>query len=181
MSKRDVFRVTFGSEEAEAAKKSDLKIGDRVHVKAGNEHSYMHKGKVGTVREVAGSPAVSIAFDDDPDRVARWYVGDELVPINKDAQNDASNMSQNCSAADNNKKFGGQDRSKLGDSDFLYPATKSFPIVTVKDVQDAIHDFGRSNTGDTYAQFIKKLWDKAKSKGLTAGIPQSTRDQYNLK
>jgi hypothetical protein len=32
----------------------------------------------------------------------------------------------------------------------------------------------------SYETFIKKLWNKAKSKGLQAGIPKSTVEKYNL-
>ncbi len=78
------------------------------------------------------------------------------------------------------KKFGGVKRSKLQNSDFLYPETRSFPIMTTNDVQNAIHDFGRSKSADTYDTFIHKLWNKAKSKGLQSGVPESTRKQYNL-
>jgi len=79
------------------------------------------------------------------------------------------------------KKFGGKKRSDLKDDDFLYPATRSFPIVTEQNVRDAIDDYGRSGSTDTYEEFIHKLWRKAKSKGLEGGIPESTRKKYNLK
>ena len=79
------------------------------------------------------------------------------------------------------KKFGGKKRSDLKDSDFLFPETRSFPILTSQDVRDAINNFGRSKTKMSYEEFIKKLWRKAKEKGLESGIPQSTRDKYNLK
>lgn len=81
------------------------------------------------------------------------------------------------------KKFGGVKRSDLKDSDFLFPADKSFPLKTTQDVRDSISNFGHSRYSKTmtYDAFIHKLWNKAKSKGLENGIPQSTRDKYNLK
>lgn len=79
------------------------------------------------------------------------------------------------------KKFGGKNRADLKDSDFLYPDTRSFPIRSVQDVRDAISNFGRSNSGDSYETFIKKLWSKAKSLGFEAGVPESTRKEHNLK
>lgn len=81
------------------------------------------------------------------------------------------------------KKFGGKKRADLKDSDFLFPQDRSFPIKTAQDVRDAISNFGHSRYSKTmeYETFIKKLWNKAKSKGLEGGIPQSTRDKYKLK
>ena len=79
------------------------------------------------------------------------------------------------------KKFGGKKRSELDNSDFLFPETRSFPIKTSQDVRDAINNFGRSKTGLSYEEFIKKLYKKAKSKGLENGIPESTKKEHNLK
>lgn len=77
-------------------------------------------------------------------------------------------------------KFGGKKRSDLKDSDFLFPATRSFPIVTEQDVRDAISNFGRMKGSMSYEAFLKKLYQKAKSKGLEGGIPDSTKKKYNL-
>lgn len=77
-------------------------------------------------------------------------------------------------------KFGGKKRSDLKDSDFLFPATRSFPIVTEQDVKDAISNFGRMKGSMSYEAFLKKLYQKAKSKGLEGGIPDSTKKKYNL-
>lgn len=78
------------------------------------------------------------------------------------------------------KKFGGKKRSELKDSDFLFPDTRSFPILTEQDVRDAISNFGRMKSSMSYEAFLKKLYQKAKSKGLEGGIPQSTKDKYKL-
>jgi hypothetical protein len=77
-------------------------------------------------------------------------------------------------------KFGGVKRSDLKPDDFLFPATKSFPIKTAQDVRDALNNFGRMKNGMSYDDFVKKLWQKAKSKGLESGIPDSTRKEHNL-
>jgi len=79
------------------------------------------------------------------------------------------------------KSYKGQKRSTLKDSDFLFPEDRSFPLTTTQDVRDAINNFGRMKKAMSYETFIKKLWNKAKSKGLEAGIPQSTKEKYNLK
>lgn len=79
------------------------------------------------------------------------------------------------------KKFGGKKRSELKDGDFLFPEDRSFPIMTTDDVRHAINNFGRMKKGMSYETFIHKLWQKAKSKGLESGIPDSTKEKYNLK
>lgn len=78
------------------------------------------------------------------------------------------------------KTYKGKKRSELKDSDFLFPEDRSFPITTVQDVRDAISNFGRMKKAMSYDVFIKKLWQKAKSKGLEAGIPEKTRKEHNL-
>jgi hypothetical protein len=78
-------------------------------------------------------------------------------------------------------KYGGKKRSALKDSDFLFPETRSFPIMSEQDVRDAISNFGRMKSNMSYDTFIHKLWNKAKSKGLEGGMPASTKEKYNLK
>jgi len=79
------------------------------------------------------------------------------------------------------KTYKGKKRSELKDSDFLFPEDRSFPITTTQDVRDAINNFGRMKKSMSYDQFIRKLWQKAKSKGLESGVPDSTKEKYNLK
>ncbi len=80
------------------------------------------------------------------------------------------------------KTYKGTKRSQLKDSDFLFPETRSFPIVSPQDVRDAISNFGRMKGNMTYDAFIKKLYKKAKSKGpeFVAAIPESTKKEHNL-
>jgi len=79
------------------------------------------------------------------------------------------------------KTYKGKKRSALKDSDFLFPETRSFPIMSEQDVRDAISNFGRMKSNMSYDIFIHKLWNKAKSKGLQGGMPASTKEKYNLK
>lgn len=80
------------------------------------------------------------------------------------------------------KTYKGEKRSELKDSDFLFPETRSFPIVSPQDVRDAISNFGRMKSDMTYDTFIKKLYNKAKNKGpeFIAAIPESTKKEHNL-
>ena len=80
------------------------------------------------------------------------------------------------------KTYKGKTRTELKDSDFLFPETRSFPIVSPSDIRDAISNYGRMSGKMTYDAFIKKLYQKAKSKGpeFVAAIPESTKKEHNL-
>jgi hypothetical protein len=80
------------------------------------------------------------------------------------------------------KTYKGKTRSELKDSDFLFPETRTFPIVTPQDVKDAISNFGRMKSNMTYDAFVKKLYKKAKNKGadFVAAIPEKTKKEHNL-
>lgn len=80
------------------------------------------------------------------------------------------------------KTYKGKKRSELKDSDFLFPDTRSFPIVSPQDVRDAISNYGRMSGKMTYDAFVKKLYQKAKSKGpeFVAAIPEKTKKEHNL-
>jgi len=80
------------------------------------------------------------------------------------------------------KSYKGKKRSELKDSDFLFPETRTFPIVTPQDIKDAISNFGRMKSNMTYDAFVKKLYKKAKSKGadFVAAIPEKTKKEHNL-
>lgn len=80
------------------------------------------------------------------------------------------------------KMYKGKTRSELKNSDFLFPDTRSFPIVSPQDVRDAISNYGRMAGKMTYDAFIKKLYQKAKSKGpeFVAAIPEKTKKEHNL-
>jgi len=80
------------------------------------------------------------------------------------------------------KTYQGEKRSELKDSDFLFPDKRSFPIVSPQDVRDAISNFGRMGGSMSYDAFIKKLYQKAKSKGpdFVAAIPESTKKEHKL-
>lgn len=80
------------------------------------------------------------------------------------------------------KTYSGKKRSELKDSDFLFPETRSFPIVSPQDVRDAINNFGRMGGNMSYDAFVKKLYRKARSKGqaFVDAIPESTKKEHKL-
>jgi hypothetical protein len=81
------------------------------------------------------------------------------------------------------KTYKGQKRSELKDSDFLFPETRSFPIVSPTDIPDAISNFGRMKSDMSYDSFLKKLYQMAKRKGpeFVAALPKATKDRLGIK
>lgn len=81
------------------------------------------------------------------------------------------------------KTYKGQKRSELKDSDFLFPETRSFPIVSPADIPDAISNFGRMKSKMSYDAFLKKLYNMAKRKGpeFVAALPKATKDKLGIK
>lgn len=79
--------------------------------------------------------------------------------------------------------YKGKKRSELKDSDFLFPETRSFPIVTPQDIPDAISNFGRMKGNMSYDAFLKKLYNMAKRKGpeFVAALPKATKDKLGIK
>jgi hypothetical protein len=80
------------------------------------------------------------------------------------------------------KTYKGQKRSELKDSDFLFPSTRSFPIVTPQDIPDAISNFGRMKGQMSYDSFLKKLYNFAKKKGpsFVAAFPEASKQKLNI-
>jgi hypothetical protein len=81
------------------------------------------------------------------------------------------------------KTYKGKKRSDLKDSDFLFPKERSFPIVTPRDIPDAISNFGRYSGTMTYDSFVQKLYQFAKKKGpaFIAAFPKKTKEKLGIK
>lgn len=81
------------------------------------------------------------------------------------------------------KQYGGKKRSELKDSDFLFPETRSFPIVTPQDVKDAISNFGRYGGKMSYQAFLKRLYEFVKKKGseFVNALPEASKEKLKLK
>lgn len=80
------------------------------------------------------------------------------------------------------KTYKGQKRSELKDSDFLFPETRSFPIVSPQDIPDAISNFGRMKSRMSYDAFLKKLYNFAKKKGssFVAAFPEASKQKLGI-
>jgi hypothetical protein len=81
------------------------------------------------------------------------------------------------------KTYDGKKRSDLKDNDFLFPETRSFPIVSPTDVQDAVHNYGRMSGHMTYDAFLHKLYNFCKNKGpeFVAALPDASKEKLGLK
>lgn len=81
------------------------------------------------------------------------------------------------------KTYKGTKRSELKDSDFLFPETRSFPIVSPQDVKDAISNFGRMGGNMSYDTFLRKLYNMCKRKGpeFVAALPEASKEKLGIK
>lgn len=81
------------------------------------------------------------------------------------------------------KTYDGKKRNDLKNSDFLFPETRSFPIVSPADVKDAISNYGRMSGKMTYDAFLSKLYSLCKRKGpeFVAALPQASKDKLGIK
>lgn len=80
------------------------------------------------------------------------------------------------------KTYDGKKRNDLKDSDFLFPATRSFPIVSPADVKDAISNFGRMKSSMNYETFLRKLYNFCKRKGpeFVAALPENSKEKLGI-
>jgi len=74
------------------------------------------------------------------------------------------------------ERFGGKKRSELKDSDFLDPKTRSFPIMSAKNVKAAISTWGLYKGKMTFEQFKSRLTRKAKKIGAESALPKSWKE-----
>lgn len=92
--------------------------------------------------------------------------------------NDFENLLPSLSA----ERYGGTKRGDLKDSDFLFPQTRSFPIVTPQDVKDAISNFGRMKSPISYDAFLQKLYLMCKRKGqeFVDALPEASKEKLGI-
>lgn len=71
------------------------------------------------------------------------------------------------------ERYGGTPRADLKDSDFVFPDTRTFPVMTQKDVEDAVSSWGRYKGEETFETFKTRLTALAKRKGFAEALPAS--------
>jgi 2'-5' RNA ligase len=78
---------------------------------------------------------------------------------------------------------GGVDRSKLKDSDFVFPDSRTFPVVTPGDVSDAASSWGRYRGEHSFEEFKKRLTALAKRKGeeFVKQLPEKWKEEKQEK
>ena len=69
------------------------------------------------------------------------------------------------------ERYGGKPREELEDSDFVIPKERKFPVMTAKDVRDAVSSWGRYKGSMEFPEFRKRLVAIAKRKGFEDAIP----------
>jgi hypothetical protein len=75
------------------------------------------------------------------------------------------------------ERFGGKKRSALKDSAFLDPKRRSFPVVSCKDVKDAVSTWGMYKGSMTFDEFKRKLTSRAKGLGCEGALPKKWEDK----
>lgn len=71
---------------------------------------------------------------------------------------------------------GGVDRAKLKNSQFVFPDTRSFPIVIAGDVKDAVSSWGRYKGKHSFAEFKSRLTSLAKRLGFASSLPSNWKE-----
>lgn len=75
--------------------------------------------------------------------------------------------------------YGGVPRSELGDTDFVITEERKFPIMTAKDVRDAVASWGRYKGDMDFETFKERLTALATQKGLADALPESWKEEEN--
>ena len=69
--------------------------------------------------------------------------------------------------------YGGVKRGDLGDGDFVFPDSRTFPIKTAADVSDAVASWGRYKGPHSFEDFKRRLTALARRKGFASALPQA--------
>lgn len=96
--------------------------------------------------------------------------GDEMAGKSATAEVEKRNFDANVG--------GGVDRDKLPAEDFIDPKGRRDPIVTPKDVEDAVSSYGRNDPKIPMEQFRSRLEEIAKRKGpeFVSALPKEWKD-----
>ena len=79
------------------------------------------------------------------------------------------------------ERFGGKKRGALKDSDFIDPKRRSFPVMSCKDVKDAVSTWGMYKGPMSFATFKSKLKSRAKSLGCESSLPKNWSEKTDAK
>jgi len=79
------------------------------------------------------------------------------------------------------ERYGGVRRSELEDSDFVFPDERSFPVMTSRDVGDAVSSWGRYRGSESFETFKKRLTALAKRKGFADALPSNWQAEGAMK
>ena len=159
-------------------------------VKAAADGSPVYVGKV----TGPGNIAITTAYDDDQD-------GTVTVDIPKTATvtfspSDLAKLlahreeaeRRQADAATVKRDFdrnvgGGTDRDKLKASDFVFPETRDFPVVTPGDVSDAVSSWGRYKGKRSFDDFKRLLTRLARRKGaeFATELPEAWKSRKEKK
>jgi len=74
------------------------------------------------------------------------------------------------------ERFGGKKRSALKDSDFIDPKRRSFPVMSCKDVKDAVSTWGMYKGPMSFDTFKSKLTKRAKQLGCEGSLPKKWKE-----
>lgn len=78
------------------------------------------------------------------------------------------------------ERYGGVRRTELEDSDFVFPEERAFPVMTSKDVRDAVSSWGRYRGKETFDTFKKRLTALAKRKDMIDALPAGWREETKM-
>ena len=106
----------------------------------------------------------------------------EVFYIKKDEKVDKAHATDSVKVARIKDNVLEVDINYLKDSDFLFPASRSCPIVTASDVEAAISNFGRMSGNMPYDEFKRKLVSFVKEKGpkFVAALPNTVKKEFDL-
>jgi len=69
------------------------------------------------------------------------------------------------------EEYGGKPRGDLADSDFVFPDSRTFPVMSAQDVRDAVSSWGRYKGPHSFEEFKRRLTALARRKGFEDALP----------
>jgi len=176
--------VSISSEEIEAAKKDkaqwdkinkkELKQDDKKE-KVEHEKDAVKddKSKIKKLDKGAPSEKKSIEKKDLKKDVKFDKDSEKEMKADKKPKKSYAQMLTDISA----ERYGKKKRSELKDGDFLDPKRRSFPVLSARDVKNAVSSWGRYEGSMSFEEFKSKLIKRAKKIGAESALPESWTDK----